>query len=95
MNVAWHSLAQSDLVSLLTYIANEDPSAALRVHDRIREQVRLLQTYPNLGRVGRVTGTRELAITDTPFIAVYQVLDSVLILRILHGAQRWPPTARE
>lgn len=95
MNVVWHSLAQSDLASLLTYIANEDPTAALRVHELIRERIGLLQAYPNLGRIGRVTGTRELAITGTPFVAVYQVVENVLVLRVLHGTQRWPPTIPE
>jgi len=91
MNVAWHSLAQADLVDLLTFIANENPTAAMRIHEAIRHQIGLLQNHPHLGRPGRVTGTRELAINGTPFIAVYQVTDAVLILRMLHGAQRWPP----
>jgi len=38
-----------------------------------------------------VRGTRELVISQTPFIAVYRVLrEEVLILRVLRGARRWP-----
>jgi plasmid stabilization system protein ParE len=38
-----------------------------------------------------VTGTRELVIVGTPYIAAYQLsTDTIRILRVLHGAQRWP-----
>jgi toxin ParE1/3/4 len=38
-----------------------------------------------------VPGTRELVVTGTPFIVVYRVeAATVVILRVLHGAQRWP-----
>ena len=30
-------------------------------------------------------------IRSFPFLAVYEVRDDVQVLRILHGAQRWPP----
>ena len=44
-----------------------------------------------MGRVGRVPDTREFVITDTPYIAAYQIVeDTLVILRVLHGAQRWP-----
>jgi toxin ParE1/3/4 len=39
-----------------------------------------------IGRPGRVSGTRELAISGTPYLAVYRVQNNrVEILRILHG----------
>jgi toxin ParE1/3/4 len=49
---------------------------------------------PYRGRYGRVENTRELAIPGLPYLAIYEVLevlkDRVLILNIVHGAQRWP-----
>lgn len=58
---------------------------------KIESQVERLIAYPNSGRVGRVEGTRELVINRTPFIVGYRVTaDSVLILRVLHGAKQWP-----
>jgi len=37
-------------------------------------------------------GTRELVLAPLPFVAVYEVLENeVQVLRILHGAQQWPP----
>jgi plasmid stabilization system protein ParE len=53
-----------------------------------------LETFPHLGRPGRVQGTREMAFPPLPFIAIYEVFETqgeVRVLRILHGAQQWPP----
>ena len=39
----------------------------------------------------RDRGTRELIFSGIPFLVMYRVRDDVVeILRILHGAQRWP-----
>ena len=59
--------------------------------DRIREQVEGLMQFPEIGRPGRIEGTREMVIHRTPYIAAYRIADdTVRILRVLHGAQRWP-----
>jgi toxin ParE1/3/4 len=91
VTVDWHPLARADLAELVAYIANDNPDAAYRVHDEIRKQTSLLSTFPELGRPGRVRGTRELVITGTPYIAAYRVARDVLtLLRLLHGARLWP-----
>ena len=60
--------------------------------DAIEEAVRRLADHPRMGRPGRVKGTRELVISGTPYVIAYRVKrDAVVILRLLHGAQRWPP----
>ena len=44
-----------------------------------------------MGRPGRVPNTRELIISSSPFIAVYQIRrQDIFILRILHAARKWP-----
>jgi toxin ParE1/3/4 len=44
-----------------------------------------------MGRPGRVPGTRELVIPNTPFIVPYRVVgNTIQVLRILHGARPWP-----
>ena len=51
----------------------------------------LFANAPEIGRPGRIEGTRELIIQQTPYIAAYRIeRNSVRILRVLHGAQRWP-----
>jgi plasmid stabilization system protein ParE len=43
------------------------------------------------GRSGRVSGTRELVISNTPFIAAYAIdHDRIVILALYHRAQQWP-----
>jgi plasmid stabilization system protein ParE len=53
--------------------------------------VELLIETPEIGRPGRIEGTRELVIQRTPYIAAYRIDgETVRILRVLHGAQEWP-----
>jgi addiction module RelE/StbE family toxin len=53
--------------------------------------VKNLRLFPEMGRPGRIEGTRELVISRTPYIAAYRIAgDTVRILRVLHGAQQWP-----
>lgn len=92
MNIRWHRLARRDLVALRAYIARENPKAAARMAKRIRDAVEGLADNPSIGRPGRVIDTRELVVTGTPFLVPYTVVDDqIVILRVLHGAQRWPP----
>ncbi len=84
-------MARADLAELTAYIATDNPTAAYRVHDDIRKQVKRLATYPEIGRPGRIRGTRELVIQETPYIAAYRFAGKlVTVLRLLHGARLWP-----
>jgi toxin ParE1/3/4 len=93
MRILWLDRAEADLDELFEYLLERDPQAARRVATAIREQVSRLADQPGLGRPGRVAGTRELVITRTPYIVAYTVdrhADAVIVLRVLHGARRWP-----
>lgn len=93
MKLIWLPLARRLRFAQLDYIAERNPHAAVRVDDEIEHQADNLQEHPDMGRVGRVKGTRELVIQRTPFILVYRVrarADCVEVLRILHAAQQWP-----
>jgi toxin ParE1/3/4 len=91
VRIEWHPFARTDLSELVTYISTDNPKAAYRIHDEIRRQIGLLAANPKAGRPGRVSGTRELVIAGTPYIAAYRVSgDVATILRLLHGARRWP-----
>ena len=93
MKVEWLSLARQDREEQLGYIAERDPWAAINLGDAIEQAVSHLPDHPHIGRPGRVRGTRELVVSDTPYILAYRVeqnQNTVVILRLLHGAQNWP-----
>ena len=91
MKIKWVRLALTDLDEAAAFISQDNTEAAKRTVKRIRDAVRLLSDQPNAGRPGRVHGTRELVIADTPFILPYRVVkNTVQILRVLHGARNWP-----
>lgn len=56
----------------------------------IYQNIRLLKTFPNRGRPGHRSGTKELTLTPLPYVVVYAVkAEAVEILHIYHGAQDW------
>jgi plasmid stabilization system protein ParE len=80
-----------DLETIGGFIARDNPTAAAKIVARIFDQTGLLAQHPHIGRVGRIKETRELVVTDTPFIAAYRVKeDRVEVLAVFHGARRWP-----
>ena len=81
----------ADLDSIVDHIALENPSAALDIWDDIERQIKRLRDFPRSGRIGRMPETRELVVSGTPYIVVYLVSDDVELIRVLHGAQKWPP----
>jgi toxin ParE1/3/4 len=92
MTIIWSPEALDDLVSLRAYISEDDPAAALRVALHIAHNVEtLLPANPQMGRPGRVPGTRELVIPTTPYIVPYRLQGGFIeVLRVYHGARRWP-----
>lgn len=91
MPIVWLPIAVQDVIHLRTYIADLAPQAASQIAQRIEQAVSHLATMPNIGRAGRLFGTRELVISGTPFLAVYRVQNNrIEILRILHGRQNFP-----
>ena len=94
MMLVWSPEAIRDLVSLRAYIAQDNPRAAQRMALHVVWNVEtLLSENPSTGRPGRVPGTRELVIPKTPFVVPYRVqAGKIQILRVYHGARRWPET---
>lgn len=91
MKIRWTAVAADDLKSVHEYLIERAPAQADIIVDRILVGVDVLEQYPNLGRPGRLDGTRELVITGTPFIVFYRLRKSqVEILGVLHAARKWP-----
>lgn len=93
LRLAFTRQAQLDLDELIVHIGKENPRAAVEVARRILERIELLGEQPEMGRKGRRSGTRELVVEGTRHIVAYrvEVADGrIVVLRILHGARRWP-----
>lgn len=91
MKLRWTRHAIDDLKQAHDFIAEHNPPAARGVILRIESALKALRGYPEIGRPGRVEGTRELVIPDTPFIIAYRLTArSIEILAVMHGHRRWP-----
>ncbi len=91
MRLRYTSRALAEIEHLQDYIAERDPAAAFATADRIRARLGDLTAHPGMGRPGRIAGTRELVVTGTPYLVAYRVeAGAVVILAVIHGAQRWP-----
>ncbi len=93
--IVWSQDALDEFDAAIAYIARDNPSAALRMADRIEEAVGHLATMPT-GRRGRVAGTYEKVLPGLPYIIVYALgttpggEEALTVLRVIHGARHWP-----
>jgi toxin ParE1/3/4 len=91
VNVEWLPLAKRDRDDHLNYIGEHNPWAAIEIGDAFEAAIRRLCNYTEIGRAGRVKGTRELVVAGTPYLIAYRVeANTVVVIRLLHGAQKWP-----
>jgi toxin ParE1/3/4 len=90
--VEWRPMARKDLHGIVRYIANDSPIRARSFEQELRAKTALLARHPEIGRPGRLSGTREL-IAHPNYIVLYRVLHeaaTVQILRVKHAAQNMP-----
>jgi toxin ParE1/3/4 len=89
MTVLWTPTGLRDLDALHSYICEDNPTPALVVVETLLKGIVALTRNPQMGRAGRVAGSRELVIT--PYVIAYRSRKSVIeMLGIIHGARRWP-----
>jgi len=86
----WASEAIQDRENIYDHIEADNSSAALALDELFSEKAARLSDHPNLGRIGRVAGTREL-VAHHNYILVYDLCrDVIRILRVLHASRKWP-----
>ncbi len=91
MRLRWTESAWADLERISDYLFEQTPLHAPRLTPAIYHAPEILLRSPLIGRPGRKQGTRELVMTPLPWVLVYVVSkESIDIVRVLHGVQRWP-----
>ena len=90
--IEWTEQAVRQLIQAEDYIAlSNSEEVAERITTHIVSSIQQLLRFPMSGRTGRVAGTRELVVSETPFIVAYALdHERVVVLAIYHGAQQWP-----
>jgi len=73
LRVKWPGLALDDLDSAIEYIARENPRAAQDVALRIWESGESLADNPETGWPGRIPGSRENVVNQTPCLLAYRI----------------------
>lgn len=94
MKVRWTAEAEQDRDDIWEYISTDSPLAAVRMDELFSDSASKLADYPLIGRVGRISGTREL-IPHESYRLVYEVDgETVWILALVSTARQWPPAIR-
>lgn len=92
MRVVWAERARQEWLAQYRFYYARNPAVARRFRAAVMAGARRLADHPRLGRPGRVAGSRELVISGTPFLFVYD--ENPVRIEILHvydGRQDWQP----
>ncbi len=83
-------LALVNLDEIASYYEQHQPELGYRFATYYYKQIEILKSMPNIGRSGKVMGTRELILHEFPYLVVYRVRkDFVQILRIFHQHRKF------
>ncbi len=89
MQIEWLPKAVQNLIEIRSFIAADRPGAAAQTARLIINTISCLRAHPEIGRAGRIPGTRELVIPGKPYIVLYRVKnDVVVILRVFHTSRK-------
>ncbi len=90
MRIEWAEEAANQFEKEIDYISKENPIAGNKVSANILRNIDLLQTMPQMGRPGKMQGTRELVIHDLPYFVRYRTnKEKIQILNIFHTSRKY------
>jgi toxin ParE1/3/4 len=92
LNLRYSARAKSQLLAIQEYIVGQgNPDAAARIGGNIRAAAEVLRHFPYAGRPGRVPGTREWVVRQSPYVIVYEVIvegrNEIMVLGVFHCRQ--------
>jgi toxin ParE1/3/4 len=93
--ISYYSTATEDIINILNYISTENPTAAIKLIDKIDESIKMLADFPFMGTTPNDTYLRNkkyrLLIIDN-YIVFYIPTDEtkeVEIIRVLSSKQNY------
>ena len=90
MKLIWSDQARQEWARQYRFYVARNPDAAWRLRQLMMSGAQRLRDHPKLGRPGRVEGSRELVMSGTPFLLVYDENPArVEILHVYDGRQDW------
>jgi toxin ParE1/3/4 len=91
LQIRWSNQTSAQLEAAYDFVSEDNSPAAEKQLKLITRAVEQLANFPEMGRPGRVGGTRELVIQGTPYIVAYRLKGTIVrILALVHSARRWP-----
>lgn len=83
--------AESDLLEIAIYIAQDSVDRAQHVIARLRERVSILKVTPEAGRPRPEFGEGIRSLVERPYVILYRIVDdSAEVVAFLHGARDLP-----
>lgn len=86
VKVRWSRRALRDVEEIYAYVAADKPEAARKLAGKLMLAGHELMHHPNLGRLAREGGLRELVVGN--YVLVYRVTDVLDIVTVVHGARK-------
>ncbi len=86
----WKEDARTDLLSILTYIAEDNLDAARKFKEELESRLETLTNFPQAYKHGRINGTREMVLSSNYIVVYAEGTEQVTILRVLHSSRMYP-----
>ena len=97
ISIVWTNNAIKRRDNIFDYIADDNPDAAIELDMDIEAATQNLRNFPNMGRIGKVSGTRELIVRRNYIVVYCYVPESEIIniLTVRNVAQQYPSNGKD
>jgi addiction module RelE/StbE family toxin len=91
VKIVWTRRSLREIDEAFAFVARDSPAAASAMVAAMEAGAAVLAEHPEIGRPGRVDGTRELVLSGSPYILPYRVRDGrIEILAVFHTSRASP-----
>ncbi len=92
MRIEWSSKAYRDAISIINYISEDDPVAALKLIERIEYNLQALKKFPQMGRIVPELNSKSIReiIVDDFYRVIYEVKSDIILVTTIRHTRRKP-----